>query len=192
VKSPRWMRAKMPLRRGPWRIVMLVVLFAAAAIVAALVEPLPPALNGQARVSDGDTLRIGNDRIRIVGLDAPELDQTCTDATGAAWQCGRESSQQLRELVGGGTVSCITEGRDQYGRYLGRCTVDGVDLGATLVAQGFAIASFPSYGAEEALARREKRGIWSGSFDTPRRWRDTHGDTATGFDLLGWIRSLFA
>ena len=181
----------MPLRRGPWRLVMLIVLFAAAAVLAALLEPLPPMLSGKARASDGDTLRLGGDRIRLIGLDAPELDQTCIDASGTTWSCGRESSQRLHELIGNGTVSCATEGRDKYGRYLGRCTVDGKDLGATLVAEGFAVASFPSYGAEEALARREKRGIWTGSFDTPREWRDTHGDSATGFDLLGWIRSLF-
>ena len=181
----------MPLRRGPWRAIVIVVLFAVAAVVAALLEPLPPTLSGAARVSDGDTLRLGSDRIRLLGLDAPELDQTCVDEIGATWPCGREASRRLRELTGSGTVRCSTEGRDKYGRYLGRCSVDGKDIGATLVAEGFAVASFPSYGAEETLARREKRGIWAGPFDTPRRWRDTHGDTATGFDLLGWIRGLF-
>jgi len=84
-----------------------------------------------------------------------------------------------------------TEGRDKYGRYLGRCKVAGQDLGATLVAEGFAMALFPTYATEDALARREKRGIWAGPFATPRQWRDTHGDTTAGFDLFGWIRSLF-
>jgi endonuclease YncB( thermonuclease family) len=191
VKSPRWNRAKMPLRRGPWRAALIVVLFAVAAVVAALLEPLPPTLSGEARVSDGDTLRFGNDRVRLVGLDAPELDQTCTDEGGATWPCGRESSRRLREFIGDGAVTCETEGRDQYGRYLGRCAAHGNDLGAMLVAEGLAVASFPSYGSEEAQARREKRGIWAGEFSTPRQWRDMHGDTATGFDLLGWIRSLF-
>ena len=181
----------MPLRRGLWRIIVLVVLFAAAAVASALLEPMPPTLSGEARVSDGDTLRLGNDRVRLVGLDAPELDQTCIDEGGASWPCGREASRRLRELIGNGKVRCSTEGRDKYGRFLGRCTVDGKDIGATLVAEGFAVASFPSYSAEETLARRQKRGIWTGPFDTPRQWRDTHGDTSTGFDLLGWIRSLF-
>jgi endonuclease YncB( thermonuclease family) len=181
----------MPLRHGTWRLVLIIVLFAAAAVAAALLEPLPPALSGKAQVSDGDTLRLGNDRIRLVGLDAPELDQTCIDAAGATWPCGRQSSRRLRELIGDNSVSCETDGRDKYGRYLGRCTVNDEDLGAILVVEGFAVASFPSYGTEETLARREKRGIWAGPFDTPRTWRDAHGDTATGFDLLGWIRSLF-
>jgi endonuclease YncB( thermonuclease family) len=142
-------------------------------------------------VADGDTLRLGSERIRLTGLDAPELDQTCIDADGEAWPCGRESSRRLRELIGDTAVRCITDGRDRYGRYLGRCIVSNKDLGAALVAEGFAMASPPSYVSEEALARREKRGIWAGPFDAPRRWRDTHGDTASGFDLLGWIRSWF-
>ena len=186
------MRTKTLRRRGPWRVMVLIVLFVAAAVIAALLEPLPPTLSGEARVADGDTLRIGDDRIRLVGLDAPEFDQTCTDAGGTTWPCGREASQRLRELIDNSSINCETQGRDRYGRYLGRCTADGRDLGAALVAEGFAVASFPSYRAEETLARREKRGIWAGTFDTPRQWRDAHGDTATGFDLLGWIRSLFA
>lgn len=186
------MRAKLPLRPVALRVVILIVLFAVAAVVAALFEPLPPTLSGQARVADGDTLRLRGDRIRLVGLDAPELDQTCAGADGATWFCGRESSRRLRELVNDKKVTCATEGRDRYGRYLGRCKVAGVDIGATLVAEGLAVASFPSYGTEETLARREKRGIWAGRFDQPRQWRETHGAAIQGFDLLGWIRSFFS
>jgi len=185
------MRAKLPRRRGPWRALLLVVAFAVLAVVAALLEPLPPTLSGEASVADGDTLRLGGERIRLTGLDAPELDQTCTDTAGATWSCGRESSQRLRELINGEAVHCNTEGRDRYGRYLGRCSVGGEDLGAVLVAEGFAVAALPFYATEDALARREKRGIWAGPFDTPRHWRDTHGDATAGFDLLGWIRSWF-
>jgi endonuclease YncB( thermonuclease family) len=172
-------------------VAVLVVLFALAAVVAALLEPLPPALSGKARVADGDTLHLGSDRVRFLGLDAPELNQTCTDAGGDSWPCGRESSDRLRALIGNRSVACTTEGRDKYGRYLGRCSVGGKDLGAILVSEGLAIASFPDYGPEEASAKREKRGLWAGRFDTPRQWRDTHGDTASGFDLFGTIRDLF-
>ena len=70
----------MPRRRVPWRAVLLVLLFAAAAVVAALLEPLPPTLSGSVTVADGDTLRLGSEDIRLTGLDAPELDQTCIDA----------------------------------------------------------------------------------------------------------------
>lgn len=168
---------------------LLIVVFAALAVVAALLEPVPPSLGGRASVADGDTLRLGGDRIRLTGLDAPELDQTCTDATGGTWPCGRQSSQRLSELVDGNPVVCTTSGKDRYGRFLGRCSVGDNDLGAVLVAEGLAVADLPSYATEEAVARREKRGLWSGTFDRPRHWRDTHGDLTQGFDFLGWIRS---
>jgi endonuclease YncB( thermonuclease family) len=169
----------------------IIVLFALAAVVAALLEPLPPAISGKARVADGDTLHLGDERVRFLGLDAPELHQTCTDANGDDWLCGQRSSDRLRQLIGNRTVVCTTKGRDKYGRYLGRCSVNGKDLGRTLVSEGLAVASFPDYGSEEASAKRDKRGLWAGQFEMPRQWRDTHGDTATGFNLLGSIRDFF-
>jgi endonuclease YncB( thermonuclease family) len=131
------------------------------------------------------------ERIRLTGLDAPELDQTCTDGAGASWPCGRVASRRLAELVANEDIACATEGRDRYGRYLGRCSVNGDDLGSVLVREGLAVADRPSYLREDAEARGSRLGIWGGPFDTPRVWRDTHGESATGFDLLGWIRSWF-
>lgn len=190
MKPPNRRRINSPLG-GLARGLLLIVVFAALAVVAALLEPLPPVLSGPMTVADGDTLRLGRDRIRLTGLDAPELDQTCADSTGADWPCGRVSREQLRALIGGGDVSCTTSGKDRYGRFLGRCMTDGRDLGARLVSEGLAVADPPNYRAEEALAQREKRGLWAGAFDPPRQWRDSHGDTTSGFDLLGWIRSWF-
>lgn len=170
---------------------MLVAAFAGAAVLAALLEPLPPTLTGTAVASDGDTLRLGEERVRLTGLDAPEHDQTCIDALGAAWTCGRTSSRRLGELIEGRAVTCKTEGKDRYGRFLARCSAGGNDLGAVLVSEGLAVADLPAYASEEARARRERRGIWAGSFDSPRQWRDSHGETTAGFDLLAMIRSWF-
>ena len=52
---------------------------------------------------------------------------------------------------------------------------DGVDLGAALVDQGFAIAYrrfSTKYVPNEERAKAEKRGLWAGDFDWPRDWRD--------------------
>ena len=39
---------------------------------------------------DGDTLKATNGvEYRIFGIDAPELHQTCTEAYGKTWLCGR-------------------------------------------------------------------------------------------------------
>jgi endonuclease YncB( thermonuclease family) len=145
-----------------------------------------PPLVGRASAVDGDTLRLGSTRIRLIGLDAPELDQTCTDAEGATWACGEAAHRALAAIVAEGPVSCASQGRDQYGRVLARCEIGAADAGARVVAQGLAIAN-GDYGGEERAARDGRLGMWAGTFETPRSWRDG----VRGFDLWSWLRSWF-
>jgi endonuclease YncB( thermonuclease family) len=178
-----------PRRRGGFAgIATALVLVALLAAVTLLFEPKHEPIAGSARASDGDSLRMGETRIRLSDLDAPELDQTCGDGNGAEWPCGRDARDHLAGLVEGATVRCAPEETDQYGRLVARCETDGEDIGAAMVEAGFAVASF-GYLGEQALAQREKRGIWIGPFESPRSWRDTRGRQPDGFDLLGWIRS---
>jgi endonuclease YncB( thermonuclease family) len=46
------------------------------------------ALRGIARVVDGDTIDIGDTRIRLEGIDAPETGQTCKRKWFGSWPCG--------------------------------------------------------------------------------------------------------
>jgi endonuclease YncB( thermonuclease family) len=148
----------------------------------------PPApLSGKAFVVDGDTLRIGGARVRLNGIDAPELDQTCTDANNGAWRCGDEARNFLAGLAAGRDASCIRTGRDRYHRWLATCSVGGADLGGAIVAAGWAVADL-GYAAEESEAEKQRRGIWSGTFMAPSEWRRTHGDEPGIWD---WIRSWF-
>lgn len=129
---------------------------------------------GHAFVADGDSIRIGTIRIRLEGIDAPEWDQTCVDAGGATWACGRTATRQLRERVRGATLSCLPRATDRYGRMVATCSLpDGTDVNAWLVREGWAIAfGFAgAYASEEAEAKAAKRGIWAGSFIAPREWR---------------------
>ena len=48
------------------------------------------------RVIDGDTLKMGSDRIRLWGIDAPESRQKCRDGNGAAFTCGMVAGDVLR------------------------------------------------------------------------------------------------
>ena len=50
---------------------------------------------GIARVVDGDTLTIGAAKIRLQGIDAPETDQVCLNASGQQWTCGLEARDRL-------------------------------------------------------------------------------------------------
>ena len=77
-----------------WRRFRLLLVVGAGLIAAIVGLAFPPPLTpiaGPAEVTDGDTLRIGATRIRLSGIDAPELAQTCTDQSGREWPCGAEA-----------------------------------------------------------------------------------------------------
>jgi endonuclease YncB( thermonuclease family) len=134
-------------------------------------------ISGTAFVADGDTLTITGVRIRLIDIDAPELDQSCTDAQGHDWPCGRQASNQLRDRVRGREINCKPQARDKYGRTLARCALpDSTDINAWMVQQGWAVTSgFANvYGTQEADAKAAKRGIWAGPFMPPREWRRLH------------------
>lgn len=64
----------------------------------------PILLQGEARAIDGDTLQVGDTRLRLHGIDAPELRQTCEDSAGEAWACGRRAASELAGAVAGGKI----------------------------------------------------------------------------------------
>ena len=149
--------------------------YALAAILITLTATLAAAetLSGPAEVLDGDTLALGEHRVRLFGIDAPEMAQTC-NRNGENWACGEEAARQLNELVGTGDVTCIGEDVDQYGRLVAVCHAAGFELNKTLVEYGWATA-FRNYSdayiADETRAKAARRGIWSSTFDLPQSYR---------------------
>lgn len=173
----RWRR---PVSRRAQIVVLAIVgLLAAYAYFKPRDTTVPPVIEGFASVLDGDTISIGGRHIRLQGIDAPEWDQDCTDAAGAAWPCGRRATQELRSLIAGGALTCKTHGRDQYERVLATCSRrDDPSINLQLVRQGWAVTfgRFPQYAAAEAEARQAKRGMWQGSFKRPADWRASRSE----------------
>lgn len=132
------------------------------------------ALLGAARISDGDTLRLGGETIRLVGIDAPERDQTCERRNGATYRCGEAARNYLAALTRGTTIKCEGTERDRYGRLLATCYASDVNLNAEMVRAGHALAYrhySTRYLPEEESAKAAATGMWQGRFTEPWDWR---------------------
>ena len=63
-------------------------------------------ITGKPRIVDGDTIHIGKIKIRLHGIDAPEMKQTCKTSKGKEQMCGVLAKQALERLVRGQDVTC--------------------------------------------------------------------------------------
>ncbi len=129
---------------------------------------------GRASVVDADTLDLHGERIRLVGVDAPEGGQRCLDAAGKLTRCGSIAANALDDYIAQSPVTCTIDGKDRYGRLLGTCSVRGADIQEWLVRSGHALAYRDysvAYVPAENAARDAKAGIWSGRFVNPWDWR---------------------
>jgi endonuclease YncB( thermonuclease family) len=149
----------------------LVVLLCVAGAIAFILHRLDGSrrIEGQAYAIDGDSLRLQGREVRLEGIDALELHQSCRNGE-ATVACGRAAREALAALLARGPVQCLDLGRDRFARTLAVCHAGDVELNAAMVESGYAIA-FGRYSWEEAQARRAKRGIWALSFENPATFR---------------------
>ena len=142
-----------------------------------LLQPIQ--LSGRARVTDGDTIKIGKTRIRLFGIDAPEIKQTCA-VNGKVWDCGHKARQALVKAIGKWLVRCEEKDRDQYKRVVAICIAGGVNLNSLMVRDGWALAYrryASDYEQDELVARDGKLGLWQGAFVPPWNWRRSRRST---------------
>lgn len=95
----------------------------------------PATYVGIGTVTDGDTIRLGERNIRVVGIDAPELPaepKKCRRYLERP-ECTNASSAALHELIDGKLVSCTEAGRDQLGRTLAICWLGNIELNVWLI-----------------------------------------------------------
>ncbi|CAD0363161.1 thermonuclease family protein [Xanthomonas perforans] len=131
------------------------------------------AILGAAQVVDGDTIDVAGQRIRLYGIDAPELAQNCMHATGQ-WDCGRRSALWLQQLISTNELSCISKGSDRYGRIVATCTMGDLDVASEMVSNGWALAYrsiTKTYAITEGKAKRNHLGLWDSQFANPWDFR---------------------
>ena len=156
-------------------IVLFLLSFAQAATPRTLVAKVE-------RVSDGDTITAITSnqtrlRIRLLGIDAPELPH----GTKPGQPYGEESRDYLDQLIGGKTVRVDAYGPDKYKRVLAVVWDEQINVNLVVVAMGYAEmyrnAPCQVYCREledaEAKARRDRVGIWAQgiNYESPRAFR---------------------
>jgi endonuclease YncB( thermonuclease family) len=137
-------------------------------------------ISGTPRIVDGDTVEIGQTKIRLVGIDAPETDQICLSANGENWACGVTARDELIRHSNGQLWECTMTGTDQYGRSLANCLIEGEDVSKWMVRSGRALSFVRyshAYDADEVAAKEERTGLWAGSFTAPWDWRHRNKTT---------------
>ena len=142
-------------------------------------------ISGIPKVVDGDTVHIDNYKLRLEGIDAPEMRQQCKKESFKIsfligftfykdYSCGRVSKEKLITKINTSEIKCISASRDRYKRYIATCFKGKTNLNKWMVRNGFAIAYrrySKKYVPDEVFAKENKLGLWQGKFTEPEKWR---------------------
>ena len=139
-------------------------------------------IQGKVKVIDGDTVKIKNNKIRLSGIDAPELNQLCSKvflslsfiSFTKKYYCGKISTEKLKRLLKNEIILCKVDNIDRYKRKLATCYKNKLNINSWLVRNGYALAYIKyskKYILQEKDAKRDQLGIWQGTFENPWDWR---------------------
>ncbi|MCF2871929.1 thermonuclease family protein [Octadecabacter sp. G9-8] len=149
-------------------------MFRLISLILCLASPVMADVAGVVRVIDGDTFDVGDARVRIHGIDAPEVDQTCTSDQRGEWACGAFVRDEVRRRYQGTTATCQQMDVDRYGRIIGKCFVNGQDVGEAIVNDGLAEA-YRRYSMDYDLAEKAAQvtgaGLWASEMQAPAAFR---------------------
>ena len=138
-------------------IIFLLILYSSVSFSEKIIE-------GKAIIIDGDTIHICKNKIRLHGIDAPEIKQTCK-IEDKIWNCGIESSLALKKLILDNNIICVVTDIDRYKRYIAECFINNQNINELMVRNGWAIA-YRYYSLdfiyEEEIAKNNKAGILKG------------------------------
>lgn len=93
-------------------------------------------------VVDGDTIRCGDLRVRLHGIDAPEMPGHCRPGRECTPGDPYASSENLRQLIGGSALQCRQVDVDAYGRSVARCSAGDQDLSCGQLGGGHAVRRY--------------------------------------------------
>ena len=131
------------------------------------------------KVIDGDTITIHGEKVRLHGIDAPEMEQICRTKKNNPYACGVISKELLYSWISKSKnkIYCYYSERDRYKRIIGKCYLgpgSNSSLNKRMVEYGYAVA-YTRYSKRylkwEEYAKNKELGIWKYQFDRPEDWR---------------------
>lgn len=139
------------VRLGDWRRHPFLPLILLALCVAALLappenvavppEPGVPIACANPYIIDGDTLDCAGSRIRLQGIDAPEMPGHCRPGRDCTPGDPYAAKAHLKSLSRG-IVRCTPVDTDIYGRIVARCAGAQGDLSCAMIEAGFAVRRY--------------------------------------------------
>ena len=102
-------------------------------------------ISGTAKVIDGDTIRIGEKKIRLFGIDAPEKEQQCKKiwltisflSFSRNYPCGQISAKKLKNKINDKFLICEWTNKDRYKRYIAECFRDKRSINSWIKQNNF-------------------------------------------------------
>lgn len=140
-----------------------------------------PAIYGVTRVLSGDTLTMNGRVVKLFGVAAPDISQTCADASGRGYKCGHNSIVWLSDWLADNQVECHIISEDERGVLTGVCLLGPYDIGAAITNAGWAVADIRQtriYAPYQQQAVSNRRGLWQGNFYMPWDWKKIQGRRA--------------
>ena len=137
----QWMQS---IATGPTRAAIMPGMMAALALACASCAPASSAPPGEpvdapCTVTDGDTIRCGDERIRLLGIDAPELPGHCRKGRTCVEGDGFASKDALKAAIEGKAITLQRVKLDRYGRTLAVVYAGDVNLSCAMVESGQAV-----------------------------------------------------
>ena len=158
-----------------FNICFIILLTLSSKILASEISGIPV-------ITDGDTIKIFDKRIRFHGIDAPEKKQLCKKpflnimifTFHEDYSCGQKSTEALIKKINNQKITCKISDVDYFKRLIGECYKRKTNLNSWMVSNGYAVAFrkySKKYVSEEILAKQEKKGMWQGKFEMPWDYR---------------------
>ena len=132
-------------------------------------------------IAQTPTEELGNKadlKMRIAGIDTPEIKQTCEIEQGKSIDCGILTKDYLKNLLASESGDLVIKpiGVDYYHRILIRLFKGETDIGKKMVEEGMSYSYDNTYKFEETYAKENRLGFWNFFKPpvNPKIWRKEH------------------